>query len=160
VIRCGEIHEREKARAHVCQERQLGVGTAPALGEQAHLREHGGWDQERTRVSGQKIPAALMVIVAVVEQGDDRPGIDDDHPSKRSGSTSPLRSVRRMASERSARSGSAVNVPALANRRGDVGTGSCTLSRSIRSIASRRASGTAWTIRLRVESILCDLSPC
>lgn len=51
-----------------------------------------------------------MVIVAVVDDGHDRPSADQDHAAVPG-------SVRRISSTRSARSGSADNVPALANVR-------------------------------------------
>ena len=41
--------------------------------------EHGRRYQQRSWIAGQKLTAALMVTIAVVEQGHDRPRVDDDH---------------------------------------------------------------------------------
>jgi hypothetical protein len=88
---------------------------------------------------GEEVAAAFVVVVAVVEQGHDRAGVDDDHAS--------VGPSRRMSSERSARSCSAERVPALANRRGAVGTGPWRLARRICSKAGSRVSGTASSSR-------------
>jgi len=99
-----------RAGAAIRQKRQLSVGTPPTLQHEAYLGGHSGGNQQRTGQPLQQVLALLVVIVAVVDDGHDRPSVDQDHAAVPG-------SVRRISSTRSARFGSAYNVPALANVR-------------------------------------------
>ena len=116
--RMARVREHQRLRRSTARRGTDASGTFRAAG------------RARPGVVGEEV---FVVVVAVVEQ------CDDDHalagPS------------RRMSSERSARSCSAERVPALANRRGAVGTGPSRLARRICSSAGSRVSGIASSNR-------------
>jgi len=139
----GQLHQREEAGTNIGEERKLSACSAATLGQLAYLGEDRRRDQQRSGVVAQKGPAALMVIIAIVEQGDDRPGVDDDEDD----GTLSLTAERTISSERSASSCSPDSVPALANTRGGATIDPATLARSNCSITSNRAAGTSSTKR-------------
>jgi len=80
------LKQGEQAGTDVGEECELGAAPPSSLEQHAHLGEHRRRDEERTGIAGEELAAARVMVVPVVDQGHDRPRVDDDHIVEPSGS--------------------------------------------------------------------------
>ena len=80
------LEQGEQAGTNVGEECELGAASPSSLEQHAHLGEHRRRDEERTGIVSEEVAAAGVMVVPVVDQGHDRPRVDDDHIVEPSGS--------------------------------------------------------------------------